>query len=140
MVQQWFMIHSKIENTISHLHYISGDWYIKKTAFNKTSEYTAAVRGYHYFKSISQPNENEVLVCQFENGNSYDMFAIKTCDQRGTLVDYLPRKLSRITKFIIDRGAKYLLCLAEHIIVDHLSSRVGWRSHAKYQFPCAGSA
>ena len=134
MVQQWFMIHSKIENTISHLHYISGDWYIKKTAFNKTSEYTAAVRGYHYFKSISQPNENEVLVCQFENGNSYDMFAIKTCDQRGTLVDYLPRKLSRITKFIIDRGAKYLLCLAEHITVDHLSSRVGWRSYAKYQF------
>ena len=62
------------------------------------------------------------------------MFAIKTCDQRGTLVDYLPRKLSRITKFIIDRGAKYLLCLAEHIIVDHLSSRVGWRSYAKYQF------
>ena len=134
MVQQWFMIHSKIENTISHLHYISGDWYIKKTAFNKTSEYTAAVRGYHYFKSISQPNENEVLVCQFENGNNYDMFVIKTCDQRGTLVDYLPRKLSRITKFIIDRGAKYLLCLAEHIIVDHLSSRVGWRSYAKYQF------
>ena len=57
------------------------------------------------FKSISKPNENEVLVCQFENGNSYDMFAIKTCDQRGIMVDHLPRKLSRITKFIIDRGA-----------------------------------
>ena len=100
-----FMIHSKQENTISHLHYISGDWYIKKMAFNKTFEYTAAVRGYHYFKTIWQPKENEVLVCQFENGNSYDMFAIKTCDQRGTMVGHLPREVSRITNFIIDCGA-----------------------------------
>ena len=46
-----------------------------------------------------------MLVCQFENGNSYDMFAIKTCDQRGTMVGHLPREVSRITKFIIDRGA-----------------------------------
>ena len=140
MVQQWFMIHSKIENTISHLHYISGDWYIKKTTFNRTSEYTAAVRGYHYFKSISQPNENEVLVCQFENGNNYDMFVIKTCDQRGTLVDHLPRKLSLLQNLSLIVVQQYLLCLAEHIIVDLFSSRVGWRPHAKYQFPCAGSA
>ena len=69
--QRWrsamFMIHSKKENMISHLHYISGDWYIKKMAFN--------------------------IVVQ-----------------------------------------QYLSCLPEHIIVDHLLSRMGWRSHAKYQF------
>ena len=40
------------------------------------------------------------------------MFVIKTCDQRGTLVDYLPRKLSRITKFIIDRGATVSVMLS----------------------------
>ena len=99
------MIHSKKENIISHLHYISGDWYTKRMAFNKTFEYTAAVRGYHYFKTIWQPKENEVLICQFHNGSSYDMFDIKTCDQRGTMADHLPREASRITKFIIDRGA-----------------------------------
>ena len=74
-------------------------------AFNNTFEYTAVVRRYHYFKTIWQPKENEVLVCQFENGNSYDMFAIKTCDQRGTMVGQLSSKVSRITKFIIDCSA-----------------------------------
>ena len=92
------------------------------------------------FKSISQPNENKVLVCQFENGNNYDMFAIKTCDQRGTLVDHLPRKLSLLQNLSLIVVQQYLLCLVEHIIVDLFSSRVGWRPHAKYQFPCAGSA
>ena len=99
------MIHLKKENTTLYLHYISGDWYIKKMAFIKTFEYTSAVRGYHYFKTTWQPKENEVLLCLFGNGNSYDMFAIKTCDQRGIMVGHLPRKVSRITKFIIDRCA-----------------------------------
>ena len=74
-------------------------------AFNETFEYTAAARGYHYSKTIWQPKENEVLVCQFENGSSYDMFAIKTCDQRKTMIGHLPREVSHIAKFIIDRGA-----------------------------------
>ena len=99
------MIHSKKENTISKMHYISEDWYIKKMAFNKIFEYTSAVRKYHSFKTTWKPNENEVLICQFENGNSYDMFAVKTCDQRGTMVGHLPREVSCNTKFIIDRGA-----------------------------------
>ena len=73
--------------------------------FNKTFEYTVAVRGFHYFKSIWQPKKNEGLVCQFKYGNSSHMFAIKLCDQRGTMVGHLPCEISRITKFIIDRGA-----------------------------------
>ena len=46
-----------------------------------------------------------MLVCQFENGNSYVMFAIKTCHQRGTMVGHLPHEVSRTTKLIVDRGA-----------------------------------
>ena len=33
------------------------------------------------------------------------MFAIKTCNQRGTMVGHLPCELSCITKFIIDCSA-----------------------------------
>ena len=33
------------------------------------------------------------------------MFAIKTCDQRGTMVGHVPCEVSHITKFIIDHGA-----------------------------------
>ena len=83
------------------------------------------MKGYYSFKTIWQPKENEVLVCQFENGNFYDMFAINTCDQRGAMVDHLPREVSHITKFIMIVVQQYLLCLPEHIIVDDLSSRVG---------------
>ena len=56
------MIHSRKKNIISYLHYISGSGYIKKMAFNDTFEPTAAVRGYHYFKTIWQPKENEVEI------------------------------------------------------------------------------
>ena len=80
-------------------------------AFNKTFEYTAAVRGYHYFKTMWQPKENEVLVCKFENGNSYDMFAIKACDQRGNIVGHLSREVSRIANFITDCSAKVSVML-----------------------------
>ena len=65
-----------------------------------------------------------MLVFQFENGNSYDMFVIMSCDQRETMVAHLPREVSRTTRFIIDRGATVSVCLPEHIIVDHVSSRV----------------
>ena len=40
-----------------------------------------------------QSKENQVLDCQFENRNSYAMFAIKTCDPRGTMVGHLPREV-----------------------------------------------
>ena len=119
---------------------ISEDWYIKRMAFNWTFEYTTAVKRYHSFKTIWQPKENGVLVCQFENGNNYDMFATNTCDQRRAMVDHLSREVSRITKFIMIVVQQYLLCLPEHIIVDGLLSRVGWRSHAKYQLPYPGPA
>ena len=75
-------------------HYISGDWYIKKMAFSRAFEYIAAVLGYHYFKTIWQSKENEVLDWQFENRNSYAMFAIKTCNPRGTMVGHLPLAVS----------------------------------------------
>ena len=40
------------------------------------------------------------------------MFAIKTCDQRGTMVAHLPSEISRITKFITYRGAAVSVMLA----------------------------
>ena len=72
MMEEYYVYDTfKKRNKISHLHFISGDWHIKKMVFNKTFEYKAAIRGYHYFKSIWQPKENEALVSPFENGNSY---------------------------------------------------------------------
>ena len=68
--------------------------------------YTAAVRGFYYFKTFWEPKEKELLRCHSENGKCYDKFTIKTCDKNGRIVGPLPREVSRITK-PPDRRKKY---------------------------------
>ena len=86
---------------------------------------SAAVRGYHCFKTIWQTKENKELVCQFENGNSYEMSPIKTCDQRGTMVGHLSRKVSRITKFNQWSWCNSI-CYAYRNTLSYITSRQGW--------------
>ena len=62
------------------------------------------------------------------------------CDQRGTMVGHLPPEVSRITKFIIDRSAAVSVVLTGTYYRRSPLVKVGWRSHANYQFPCAGPA
>ena len=66
--------------------------------------YTAAVRGYHYYKQFWKPVENEELHCYHEKYNLYDKFGIKTVHENGETVGHLPREISRVTKFFLDRG------------------------------------
>ena len=40
-----------------------------------------------------------------EAGNPFDRFAIKTVKENGEIVGHLPREISRVTKFYLDRGA-----------------------------------
>ena len=63
----------------------------------------AAVRGYH--RKYWQPIENERSSCMHEAGNPFDRFAIKTVKENGEIVVHLPREISRVTKFYLDRGA-----------------------------------
>ena len=44
--------------------------------------------------------------CYHERNNGFDVFAIKIKSENGSTVEHLPRELSLITKFILDRGAK----------------------------------
>ena len=74
---------------------------------NKTLVFSAAVRGFHIYRDVWKPLENEELECLFERHNLFDMFAIKTCRlEGGQIVGHLPREISRPTKFLLDRGAK----------------------------------
>ena len=45
--------------------------------------------------------------------NPHDSFAIKTCQNSGRIVGHLPMESSRISKFILDRGAKIEVKLRE---------------------------
>ena len=67
--------------------------------------FTAAVRGFHYYRKFWKPIENERLSCFHEDGNPYDRFAIKTATSNGATVGHLPKEISRVTKFFLDRGA-----------------------------------
>ena len=69
-----------------------------------TEEFTAAVRGFHFYKRIWAPSIGDELPCEHEANNAFDIFAIKVMDESVT-VGHLPLEISRITKYIIARGA-----------------------------------
>ena len=65
-----------------------------------------AVRGFHYYRRYWTPYLGEELICQHDDSNPFDVFAIKTCSQENSgTYGHLPREISRATKFLIDRGA-----------------------------------
>ena len=70
-------------------------------------EFESAVCGNHNYRKYWSPKEHETLNCYHEHGHPFDIFAIKTC-LHGILqpVGHLPREISRLTKFILDRGTE----------------------------------
>ena len=80
-------------------------------ANNKSIIFSAAVRGFHVYKASWKPTEDELLECSHEKDNSCDSFSIKLFkpNSPAEIVGHLPIELSRITKFIINRGAKVAL-------------------------------
>jgi hypothetical protein len=67
--------------------------------------FPCAVRGFHVYQRIWQPTLGENVDCGWEQGNQYDRFAIKCTDTDNRVIDHLPMEISRITKFLIARGA-----------------------------------
>ena len=45
----------------------------------ETVKFSCAIRGYHIYRNVWQPKENETLQCDHESDNDYNLFAIKTC-------------------------------------------------------------
>ena len=68
--------------------------------------YSSAVCGYHYYRRYWHPQPEQRWVCSHEKNNPYDFFAIKvTVPESGTTVGHQPMENSRVTKYILDRGA-----------------------------------
>ena len=76
-------------------------------ANNKNIIFSATVRGF-VCKASWKSKEDELLECSHEKDNPYDSFSIKVFkpDSPAEIVGHLPMEISRITKFIIDRGAQ----------------------------------
>ena len=78
----------------------------------KIFEFTAAVRGFHYYGRFWVPKPSQKLNCFYEPDNPFDEFAIKVCEEGHEVpVGHLPREISRVTKFFIDRGANITVTL-----------------------------
>jgi len=73
-------------------------------------EFESAVRGFHYYKRYWRPRLEEELFCSHEEDN-VDVFAIKVTDLSGNIRGHLPQEIARITKFLLDRGARVSLIL-----------------------------
>ena len=70
-------------------------------------DYSSAVPGYHYYRRYWQSQPEQRFACSHEKNNPYDFFAIKvTAPESATTVGHLPMENSRVTKYILDRGAR----------------------------------
>ena len=72
----------------------------------KSIVFSAVVRGFHVCKISWKSEEEEIIECQMKN-NPYDVFSIKVCklNNAQSVVGHLPMQISRITKFILQKGA-----------------------------------
>ena len=95
---------SSIEYFKFHIHRV-------ETPNEKTFEFTAAVRGFYYYRRFWVLKPSQKLNCFYEPDNSFDEFTVKVCEEGHEVpVGHLPREISRGTKFFVDRGANVMQC------------------------------
>ena len=72
----------------------------------KHFQFSAAVRGFHYYRKSWLPEPEQTLSCFHEEGNTFDRFAINVCEKdKNEIAGHLPMEISRVTKFLLDKGA-----------------------------------
>ena len=62
------------------------------------------IRGYHVYKKVWAATVGEALVCEREPKNSSDRYAVAVKNE-GTIIEHLPRKLSRVCSLFLRRGS-----------------------------------
>ena len=111
-------------------------------SYEKNFEFTAAVRGYHYYRRFWAPKPLQQLYCFFEDDNPFDQFAMKVCEEEGqkTPIGHLPREFSRAMKFLIDRGANITVTLRnDHYRRSPLvqgGMKISWKVRASIPGTC----
>ena len=51
-------------------------WLSMSSTTYETVKFSCAIRGYHVYRNVWQPKENEKLQCDHESDNNYDLFAL----------------------------------------------------------------
>ena len=77
---------------------------------NKNLVFNAAGRGFHVYKTNWKPKDGQLSEFTHEENNPYDIFSMKVWKpDSDEIAGQLPMEISRITKFIANRGAKCTL-------------------------------
>ena len=72
----------------------------------KYFQFSTAVRGFHYYRKSWTSEPKQTLNCFHEEGNTFDRIAIKVCKKdKSEIMGHLPMGISRVTRFLLDRGA-----------------------------------
>ena len=86
--------------------------------------FDAAIRGYQYYRKYWQPEEYQKLYLSHERDNVFNVFSVKACDVEGKIVGHLSMEVPRITKFLMDRGARFTGTLKTTYYLDPFSCRM----------------
>ena len=64
---------------------------------------SSMVRGYHVYKDVWVASSGDILQCVRELSNRHDPYAVSV-KKDGTIVGYVPRKISTICSLFLRRG------------------------------------
>ena len=64
----------------------------------------SAVRGFHVYKDIWNPEIDEVLLCEQEFGNLHDPYTVSVVREDNVMVGYVPRTISALCYFFLRRN------------------------------------
>ena len=68
----------------------------------------SAVRGFHVYKDIWNPEIGEVLLCEQEFGNLHDPYAVPVVREDNVVVGHVPRTISALCYFFLRRNGMIL--------------------------------
>ena len=89
-------------------------------------QFPCGLRGYHKYRSVRAPTQEELLVAQQECNNPFDTYAIACIKlvtlvgiSRQQVVEHLPKEISRFTRFIVEHRAAVTV---EVVDIKHIKS------------------
>lgn len=71
----------------------------------------SSIRGYHAYKK-EEVFIGEIMICEQENDNEYDEYAVSVCKESGKMVGHVPIELSKVfSNFLRDYGEIEAECI-----------------------------
>ena len=93
-----------------------------------TFEMDSCVRGHHISKTFWSPTIGEELLCQSEEGNSKDPYAVALVEKtKGAVVGHVPRKISAACSVYSERRHYSVHCYGKETVFARPTTKEDWR-------------